>query len=254
MTDYSYWTRLVLHKLKRLTLSGALKVEDGVRYIYEWDESKITEENLENVRKEDRALLYLIQIKAIEADHDPNEYRKQQLKGNENDINIGVWADWETSDPARREYGYEVEIYGVYPDVFEKELEKFDLMDAGDKLAELKNTSLPAVIQTFGNYTAHKDGSSSFQNSLIKLKPTARRFVHALIHKQGRALTYQEIIDILWNDELGTQGYLESELRNVRSIKKRINNLANEANTLLYNYGNKKHIVSIGGTGYKLVS
>ncbi len=202
--DPKYWNKLVLRKLKRLMLSGALKVEDGVRYVYEWNNAKSTEENLELVRNEDRALLHYVQAGVIEADHDDNDYRKQQLIGNEIDINWGVWGDWNDVDPAYREYEYETSVYGVYVDRFEKEVFKIGLVDTGVELADkqsdnLQGTALsePILVVQDTGFCIHDAWRISYENKEITMQPQVRKIAALIMENStyGRVTSAQSLID-----------------------------------------------------------
>lgn len=202
--DYAYWNKLVLRKLKYILLSGALKIEDDVRYIYRWDDTKSKKENLKLVRCEDRALLYLIQIGVIEADHITNEYRKQELEGNLIDKSFGVHSDWNEVDPAYREYEYETEIYGIYFDKFEKEIDKYNLVDNSVELIDkvdsnLQEHKLSKPIFTVPNtkFSVHDAWRISYDNQEIVMQPQIRKIAAYIMENsiQNRITTPQMITD-----------------------------------------------------------
>ncbi len=237
--------RLVLRKLKRLMVDGSF-VASEVRYIYNWDETKSIKINLENVRKEDAALRYFEQIKLVHATRFDNVFKKEGGK---------VWGkSWSKVEPAYREYEWVVELYAVDNDKFEAELKKFNLEDTGMELIDPTPALKLSLIQgQFGKFTAHKDGSIRYQKKIIELKPELKRLVHALILEKGGILQYNQIVDALWNEELGTQAYLENQQRETAQIKRRISNIVSEANSALFGYGNTKHLLHAGETSYKLV-
>ncbi len=255
MDEYGdkYQIRLALRKLKAIVMSGRLKMEDGVRYIYEWDKKKTKVQNLKLVRLEDRALLYLLQIGVFEGDHIANEYRSQQLKRLREE-GIGVWADWKKADRAYREYAWEIEVYGINQDKFSGELEKFGLRDAGTVLVDV-GKPIPAspVEETIGDFTAHEDGTIRYDGKLVNsLKPQQRKLAHRLIIAKGIFVTRNQIKDSLWDVD-NDDNYAAKPTTTESMITKRIGSIISDVNKLLYSRGDKKHIVKGGGTTYRFI-
>lgn len=246
---------LVLRKLKHILVNGFYSM-DEVRYEYSWDEKATKAQNIHTVRKEDSVLRYFLDMNVIIGQRIPNEFRIQEIRGNEANKSFGVWADWKKVDPAYREYEWVVLIYNIDTEKLSQEFAKFSLVDAGTKLVDsaFKQRASPSVGKV-GAFTAHKDGSVSYVNSEIILKPGVKKLVHSLIAAKGRTLSYQEIVDTLWNDEDNTAGFLDSPDRTTANIKKRIGSIVSEANSNLIAYGgNKKHIISSGNTSYKFTA
>ncbi len=253
LIDDSFY-KLVLTKLKHILVNGFYSM-DEVRYIYQWDETKPKHENLVQVRKEDAVLRYFLDIRLIDGRRCANEFRSQEISGNEADKSFGVWTEWNKVDPAYREYEWVVLIYTIDTDRFENEVRKFQLIDTGITLDDVgfKQKASPPVGK-IGVFTAHRDGSVSYTNSEITLKPGVRKLVHSLIVAEGRTLLYDEIVDTLWNDKDNTVQFLDKPGRTTANIKKRIGSIVSEANANLAAYGgNKKHIVSSGSTSYKFM-
>lgn len=255
MDEYGdeYWIRLVLHKLKATMMSGRLKIEDGVRYVYEWDNKKSKSYNLKRIKFEDRALLYLLQIGVFEGEHIANEYRSQQLK-RLRDEGVGVWSDWKKVDHAYREYAWEVEVYGIHVTKFNDELEKFGLKDAGATLVEVgKPLPLSPTEATIGAFTAHDDGTVRYDGKLIgSLKPQERKLVHRLILAQGTYITRNQIKDSLWDVD-DENNFAAKATTTEPMITKRIGSTVSDINKLLYSRGNKQHIKNGGGTSYAFI-
>lgn len=255
MDEYGdeYWIRLVLHKLKAIMMSGRLKIEDGVRYVYEWDNKKSKSYNLKRIKFEDRALLYLLQIGVFEGEHIANEYRSQQLK-RLRDEGVGVWSDWKKVDHAYREYAWEVEVYGIRASEFKDEHEKFGLKDAGTILIESRKPMPASPLEgTVGDFTAHKDGTIRYDGKLISsLKPQQKRLVHRLITAQGTYITRNQIKDSLW--DVDDENNLAAKATTTEPmITKRIGSTVSDINKLLYSRGNRQHIENGGGTSYKFI-
>jgi hypothetical protein len=117
MTDNNKWLQRVVFKLNNLFLDGS--DFDDRRWIFDWDDKLTTKENLDNCGGEDRALETLRQAKVIKARCDENWYRNQVIQAQE-ELEIAkslnpnipkwqrntVWGDWETTDPAHKEYDY----------------------------------------------------------------------------------------------------------------------------------------------------
>lgn len=254
MNEDGYWIIRVLHKLKAMMLSGRLKIEDGVRYEYDWNELRSHEENTKGAMSEDRALLYLVQLGVIEADHFYNEYMQQQIESTRL-RGVGVWADWDEVDPAYREYDYVVEVYGVYPEKFKEELERFGLKDTGTTLLEVgKLAPLSPVEATIGDFTSHEDGTVRYDGKLISsLKPQQRHLVHALITRRGASLTRNQIKDVLWDAD--DENNLAARATTTEpEITKRIGSIVSDINKLLYPRANKNHIINTGETSYKFIA
>lgn len=250
--DYALYV-LVLKKLKYI-LSNGFFLMDEVRYEYSWDDKKSKNVNKRVVAQEDAAVKYFIDRGIIIGDRIKNAFRDQELSARKLDPKDRVWANWSEVDTAYREYEYVVFIRGINADKFDAQLELFDLVDTPTGLTE--NTAIPKtspVTTKFGHFTAHKDGSIQFNNRYIKVKPEVRRLVHALISQKGKALKYEQILDILWSEETDSQKYLDNPTRTKSVIKKRIGNIASEANVALQGFSDKKHLVSSGETSYKLV-
>lgn len=104
MTDNTKWLQRVVFKLNELHLSG-FDFQDVYRWIFDWDDKLSSKENLENVRDEDRALTTLKQAGVIHGISKDNFYREQQV-WQLADKGFGMWSDWDTTDPAHREYDY----------------------------------------------------------------------------------------------------------------------------------------------------
>lgn len=178
------WYILVLKKLKQMLVDGSF-VSGEVRYVYEWDKNKSTEDNLADITREDMVLLNLLNAKVIIGDHVPNEYKRQQQEAIA-EGRSGVWSDWETVDPARRGYYNEVFLHRIDIPKFEKEIEKYGLRDAGMELIEVSDAgeetalSDPVVVMRGGQYLIHDAWRISYNGQEIKMQPQMRK-VAALI-------------------------------------------------------------------------
>jgi len=244
---------LVLRKLKHILVNGFYSM-DEVRYEYSWDKKATRAQNIHTVIKEDSVLRYFLDMKVIIGQRIPNGYRDDEIKGNEVDKSAGVWADWNDVDPAYREYEWVVLIYGIDTDKLSQEFTKFGLIDNGTTLTDtaFKKAASPSIAKV-GAFVAHKDGTISYALSEIALKPGVRKLVHSLIKAKGAALSYEKIVDVLWNDEDNTAGFLDAPGRTSSDIKKRIGSIVSEANASLAAYGSNKHIASAGNTSYKFI-
>lgn len=253
LIDDSFY-KLVLTKLKHVLVNG-FYLMDEVRYVYSWDETKPKSDNRNLIMKEDAALRYFWAMGVVRGLRIENAFRDQELKARALDPSDRVWANWDDVDPAYREYEWVVLIHGIDTDKFESQLEKFNLEDKGLELGELKvKTAISPLVARTGHFTAHKDGSIYHKNKPVELKPEVKRLVYALVLEKGGILRYDQIVDVLWNEENNTQAYLEDPGRTRRDITKRISNIASEANSALYAYANRKHLVSAGETSYRLVA
>lgn len=253
LIDNSFYV-LVLTKLKHMLVHG-FYLADEVRYEYSWDVAKTKSQNRKHVMNEDAALRYFWAIGVVTGERIENAFRDQELKARALDSNDRVWANWEDVDPAYREYEWVVLIHGIDTDKFESQLEKFNLEDKGVELSELQVQAVISPVKArIGQFTAHKDGSIYHKSKPVELKPEVKRLVYALILEKGGVLRYEQIVDVLWNEENNTQSYLEESSRTRRNITKRISNIVSEANSALYAYDTRKHLVSAGETSYRLIA
>lgn len=106
MADNNKWIHRVLFKLNELFLNGS--DFDDRRWIFDWDENLKKSTNLDNVWNEDRALETLTKAGVIKSRSLVNRYREEVLSSIElHGKNATVYGDWNTTDPAHREYEYE---------------------------------------------------------------------------------------------------------------------------------------------------
>jgi hypothetical protein len=185
-----YWIKVVLSKLKRMLVAGAFIPGEEVRYIF-LENTPVESYDEEQVRNEDRALLYLLRTGVVRGERVPNEYRQQELERRREE-GIGVWADWEKVDPTYREYAWITSLYGVDIDRFERELKKFNLMDAGARLIDKKpnNASTKLTVRSYdpANGILHITGTAV---QIVKQKNRLSSKNESL---QGRAMR------LLFND------------------------------------------------------
>ena len=100
------WLDVVATKLYKNIHSGMDFEHNEHRWVFDWDNSLTTDENLANVAAEDKALVALKQVGAIKSGSKPNYFRNEQLETIER-LGRGAWGDkWEKTDPAHREYDY----------------------------------------------------------------------------------------------------------------------------------------------------
>ncbi len=117
MADNNKWLQRVVFKLNNLFLDGS--DFDDRRWVFDWDNKLSSNENLDNVADEDRAVETLTQAGVLKTRSDENWYRNQVLQAQEEleiaksfNSNIPkewtntVWGDWNTTDPAHREYDW----------------------------------------------------------------------------------------------------------------------------------------------------
>lgn len=117
MASNKQWIERVLFKLNELFLEGS-DFEDR-RWIFDWDDKLSKKQNLSNVADEDRAIETLTQAGVIVTRSIDNYYRNQQLRVNEElemakffNPNVPDYAtntvssDWNSTDPAHREYDW----------------------------------------------------------------------------------------------------------------------------------------------------
>jgi len=104
MADNRAWLSRVTFKLNELHLNG-VDFQDVHRWVFDWDDKLSSKENLDNVSDEDRALTTLKQAGVIGGISKDNFYREQQ-EWQLADKGYGMWSDWDTTDPAHREYDY----------------------------------------------------------------------------------------------------------------------------------------------------
>lgn len=148
MTDNDEWLRRVLIKLNQLHMNGSDFFDE--RWVFDWDDKLSKKDNFKNASREERALNTLTQAKVIKTRSDENWYRNQVIDAQE-ELEIAksvnpnipkwqkntVWSDWETTDPAHREYDYIWFIDDFDYDRFQKFCDTHDFNPA--KTKPLKN-------------------------------------------------------------------------------------------------------------------
>lgn len=115
MRDNSEWLQLVVAKLNQLHMNGSDFFDE--RWVFGWDDTLNKTDNFKNISREERALNTLTQAGILKTRSDENWYRNQVLEAQEEleiakSLNPGipkewtntVWGDWNTTDPAHREY------------------------------------------------------------------------------------------------------------------------------------------------------
>jgi hypothetical protein len=143
MTDNYEWLQRVVVKLNKLHLNG-FDFQDVYRWVFDWDDKLSSKENLENVRDEDRALTTLKQAGVIHGISKDNFYREQQ-EWQLADKGFGMWSDWDTTDPAHREYDYIWFVDGFDYDRFQKFCDTHGFNPAATKTKPLKNFKPEAI-------------------------------------------------------------------------------------------------------------
>lgn len=138
MADNTKWLQRVVFKLNELHLSG-FDFQDVYRWIFDWDDKLSSKENLENVRDEDRALTTLKQAGVIHGISKDNFYREQQ-EWQLVDKGFGMWSDWDTTDPAHREYDYIWFVDGFDYDRFREFCETHGFRLSPTRVKQLKST------------------------------------------------------------------------------------------------------------------
>lgn len=137
MADNNEWLQRVVAKLNELHLNG-FDFQDVYRWVFDWDDKLSSKENLENVRDEDRALTTLNQAGVIHGISKDNFYREQQEESLARH-GWGMWGDWDTTDPAHREYDYIWFVDGFDYDRFQKFRDTHGFNPTAAKTKQLKN-------------------------------------------------------------------------------------------------------------------
>lgn len=137
MGDNNEWLQRVVVKLNELHLNG-FDFQDVHRWIFDWEDKLTSKENLENVRDEDRALTTIKQAGVISGISKDNFYREQQ-EWQLADKGFGMWSDWDTTDPAHREYDYIWFVDGFDYDRFKEFCESHGLNPNVKRTIQLKN-------------------------------------------------------------------------------------------------------------------
>jgi hypothetical protein len=113
-TNTSYWLNRVAAKFYQLYLKGIDFDTHEYQWVFDWNDSLDTDDNLKNCAAEDGALTLLTEVGAVKIDHKKNFYRDQQLESLADPLRgFGVWGDWDNFHPARREYEYIRIVYGL---------------------------------------------------------------------------------------------------------------------------------------------
>lgn len=206
--------KLVLRKLKALTVDGTFNSADTLAYYeYAWDETKDLKENLPRALNEHGVLAYLIKAGVVDGDQGENVYRKQQLSGEVS------WPDWDQAPVSMREFEQETVIYTINVNKFEEQLTKLGLEDRGMTLAsDTSILRLPQVTVTIGDFAIHTGNFISFKGKEIRLEPQEMRIAAHIMEKSTRDIytTHEDIM----NDILSEQ-YIE-KAKTSGNIKQRV--------------------------------
>lgn len=172
-----FWLDVVATKLYRGIHSGMDFEHNEHRWIFDWDDSLTTDENLANVAAEDKALMALKQVGAIKSGSKPNYFRNQQLEAMEN-LGRSAWGDkWEKTDPAHREYDYIRFIDDVDYDRFIGFCEEHDINYKGDGIpATLEIVTQTPIIRAKGKTYTLKTLSTGRTLDIIELIQANRHF------------------------------------------------------------------------------
>ncbi|HVI69263.1 MAG TPA: hypothetical protein VM581_02295 [Magnetospirillaceae bacterium] len=193
--DSAYKT--VLAKLKHIQAHG-LYGADEVHYIFDWDDTRTRDENIKAVIQEDAIVRYFLELGVIVGERVENEFRKQELqaRGLSGD-GVGVWAKpiWDEADSARKEYEWEITIWGVDAKKLDDEAYKFDLVDIGARLVERADVpqkelaGLPKVSKKINDdFSLHVQNIISYRGRSINLEPQARKIAAAIIERSSEKL------------------------------------------------------------------
>lgn len=248
---------LVLRKLKHILVNGFYSM-DEVRYEYSWNETRSKAENIHTVSKEDAVLRYFIDMKVIDGERIPNEFRNQELRGNEANKSLGVWANWDEVDPAYREYEWVVRIYGIDTEKLSQEFSKFGLVDAGKELIEKPETiNLPEKILDYDdNFSVHQSNIVSYKGRRLALEPQVGRIATFIIDRASRGLytTMENIIDNCISEDYLSKAEKSSDDQLVyKYIRRCVSDARKTFRAYTESDENKNHFPNVSGTGYTFV-
>ncbi|WP_041191201.1 hypothetical protein [Candidatus Saccharimonas aalborgensis] len=172
-----FWLDVVATKLYRDIHSGMDFEHNEHRWIFDWDDSLNTDENLANVAAEDKALMALKQVGAIKSGSKPNYFRDQQLEAMEN-LGRGAWGDkWDKTDQAHREYDYIRFIDDVDYDKFIGFCEEHGINYKGDGIpATLEIVNQTPIVRAKGKTYTLKTLSTGSTLDIIELIYAKRHF------------------------------------------------------------------------------
>lgn len=175
MADYKEWLQRVVVKLNELHLNG-FDFQDVYRWVFDWEDKLSVKENLLNVQDEDRALTTLKQAGVIHGISKDNFYREQQEESLARH-GWGMWGDWDTTDPAHREYDYMWFVDGFNYDRFLKfcEIHGFRLSTIETKqLKSTKYKESATLLPEPNSITLHPLEPRHYSNrkGILTLSPT----------------------------------------------------------------------------------
>jgi hypothetical protein len=145
MANNTKWLQRVVFKLNEVHLNG-FDFSDVYRWVFDWDDKLSSKENLNNCSDEDRALTTLKQAGVINGISKDNFYREQQ-EWSLAEKGWGMWGDWDTTDPAHREYDYMWFIDGFDYDRFLQFCTNNDLSLNDNRAVEAMDISKQRVDQ-----------------------------------------------------------------------------------------------------------
>ncbi len=252
---------LVLTKLKHILVNGFYSM-DEVRYIYKWDDAKLKEENLIQVRKEDAVLRYFLNIGVFGGRRFDNEFRSQELQARRLNPSARVWTSWDEEDPAYREYEWVVEIHTIDYDKFTEQLGKFHLVDTGTELVEKPVSTnelqglipLPPTVLKFNNkFSIHQANVISYKGQVVELEPQVRKMIAFIMERSSKGLytSLDTIIDSCLSEQyLAKAGKSKNEDLVPNYIRRSISKARSSFRASTNSGQEKDYLPSKSGIGY----
>lgn len=260
LSDAEY--RAVLANLKIIQANGLFGA-DEIHYVFKWDESKNREENIRLVAREDAAVRYFLETGIIIGERVENEFRRQELQARgPSGMRPGVWSKdtWDAADMARKEYEWEVFIWGIDAKKLDIAGHKFGLVDIGARLverSEIPEKELfglpPTKLRINDDFILHAQNVISYRGRAISLEPQARKIAAVIMERsaQGLYTDSEYLIDNTLSDEYLERIAKQDDNPASKYIQRYTSGLRSKFRTITHSEKEKDFFPHRVGLGYK---
>lgn len=152
-------------------------------------------------------------------------------------------------------HAYDGDITQMALEAFDKSLQ--GLLDIIKQLPDTSNRpEIEKVLVSYGVFSLTASGGVIKNGVRIELPPKQSKLMSALIKRSGEPLSRSDCIDVLWNENDASDGFLNNPKNTTEKINKQLSNHVNKLNTYLRDSVDKKQYVNKapGERGYYLSS
>lgn len=112
---------------------------------------------------------------------------------------------------------------------------------------------MPGIEKSVGAFAVHEDETISFNGEQIDLEPKQQKIAALLISNSPRVVSYEELIDTYWKDEIES-GSKSLDTKDGSKLIKNIHDSRSKLNRIFKSLDQKEHIKNTPGIGYKFLA